>query len=198
MVFKNIASQKLAVYAYDIANEEAKTGDSANITCQLSIDGATSVALTDTNPTELDATNHPGIYIFDLTLAETNGNMLIFSSVSATSNIVIEPVIVYTEAAILSDGAGTLATSLGTSGGLVRGVDTDSLEDVSDAVLDELIGDSTVTMRQALRGFISVLAGKSTGGGTTSITFRNVADSKDVIVATVDENGNRSAVTLDL
>lgn len=67
---------------------------------------------------------------------------------------------------------------------------------IADAVLDELIGDSTITLRQALKVMIAAFGGKSSGGGTTTIKFRNTADNTDVIVATVDANGNRSAVTL--
>jgi hypothetical protein len=52
-------------------------------------------------------------------------------------------------------------------------------------------------MRQALRIFLAVLAGKSSGGGTVTLTFRDNADSKARITATVDEDGNRTAMTLD-
>lgn len=65
-----------------------------------------------------------------------------------------------------------------------------------DAILDEQVGDSTLTMRQVLRVFLAVLAGKTSGGGTTTITFRNAADSQDVVVTTVDASGNRTAVTI--
>lgn len=65
-----------------------------------------------------------------------------------------------------------------------------------DSILDEQIGDSTLTFRQALRIFVATLAGKSTGGGTTANNFRNVADSKNVVAATVDADGNRSSVVL--
>jgi len=66
-----------------------------------------------------------------------------------------------------------------------------------DSILDEQIGDGTITMREALRGFIAVLAGKSSGGATATLIFRDDADSKDVITATVDANGNRTAVTFN-
>jgi hypothetical protein len=95
-MFKNVASQKIAVFAWDGANGTAKTGDAANITAQISVDGGTSAATNDTNPTELDSTDHPGIYIFDLTQAETNGDMIVVSPSSATDNIVFRPSIVYT------------------------------------------------------------------------------------------------------
>jgi len=66
---------------------------------------------------------------------------------------------------------------------------------VADAVLDEVVVGS-YTMRQLLKVMAAALAGKATGGGTTSVTFRGVDDTSNVIVATVDANGNRSAVTL--
>jgi len=66
-----------------------------------------------------------------------------------------------------------------------------------DSILDEQIGDGTITMREALRGFIAVLAGKSSGGATATLIFRDDADGKDVITATVDANGNRTAVTFN-
>lgn len=66
-----------------------------------------------------------------------------------------------------------------------------------DEMFDEQIGDSTVTMRQALKLMVAVLGGKVSGAGTSTITFRNVADTVDVVVATVD-GGNRTAITLTL
>lgn len=65
-----------------------------------------------------------------------------------------------------------------------------------DAILDDVI-EGTITFRQALRIFLAVLAGKTSGGGTTTAHLRDVADSKDRVLATVDASGNRSVVTLD-
>lgn len=56
----------------------------------------------------------------------------------------------------------------------------------------------TTTAVQVMRGFAAVLLGKVSGAGTTTETFRDPADTKDVLVFTVDENGNRTAVTRDL
>lgn len=64
-----------------------------------------------------------------------------------------------------------------------------------DAILDEVVVGS-YTMRQLLTVMGAALAGKVTGGGTTAITFRGINDASNVIVATVDANGNRSAVTV--
>lgn len=66
-------------------------------------------------------------------------------------------------------------------------------------LLDEEDVETGLTMRQALRLIAAATAGKVSGGGTTTITFRNaVADSDNRIIATVDSNGNRSAITYDL
>ena len=67
-----------------------------------------------------------------------------------------------------------------------------------DAILDELIGDSSITFRQSLKLMVSALGGKLSGAATATVTFRNVSDSANVITATVDSDGNRSAITLNL
>ena len=95
-MFRNVASQKVAVYAWDNAAGAAKTGNAANITAQISIDGAATDATDDVNPTELDAADAPGIYIFDMTQAETDGDLIVIVAVSATADIVLRPAIIYT------------------------------------------------------------------------------------------------------
>lgn len=78
-------------------------------------------------------------------------------------------------------------------------IDADALAaDAVDEILDEQIGDSTVTMRQALKLLVATLGGKLSGAATTTITIRNYADTTDVVSATVDANGNRTATTLTL
>lgn len=92
-------------------------------------------------------------------------------------------------------GTGGIASTAFASGA----IDAAALNaDAVDEILDEQIGDSTVTVRQALKLMVSALGGKLSGAATTSIAIRNVADDTDVISATVDANGNRSAVTLSL
>ena len=65
-----------------------------------------------------------------------------------------------------------------------------------DAVWDEQI-DGTVTGRQSMRLQNSALAGKASGLATTTAVYRDLADTKDRISATVDADGNRTAVTRD-
>lgn len=66
----------------------------------------------------------------------------------------------------------------------------------ADDVLDEVV-EGTYTLRQMMRIVFAALVGKSTGGGSTGITFRDVADAKARITATVDADGNRTVMTLD-
>ena len=54
-----------------------------------------------------------------------------------------------------------------------------------------------LTLQGVLVVLLAVLAGKSTGGGGSTIRYRNQADDADRVVATVDEDGNRASVTLD-
>lgn len=259
-LYKNVASQKVAVYAHDTAADAPKTGDAANITAQVSKDGGATAASNDTNPTELDATDAPGIYLFDLTQTESNCDLFILFAKSSTADIQLDAVVIYT---LPGTNAGVTpaeqtvrdAMKLAPSGGAAAGgsiddllvtvetntqnietdtqdiqtrlpaalvsgrmdsnvqamangvitaaviatgaIDADALAaDAVDEILDEVIEGST-TMRQALRIFMAALANKVSGGGTTTITFRDLADSKARITATVDASGNRTAVTLD-
>jgi len=66
-----------------------------------------------------------------------------------------------------------------------------------DAILDEVV-EGTYTFRQMLRIFIAVLALKSTGGGTATISFKDLADAKNRVSVTVDASNNRTVIlTLD-
>ena len=94
--YKNTGSQKISILAVNTVTGSGVTGDAGNITGKISKDGNTSAATNDTNPTELNASNHPGIYIFDMTAAETNANMIVLSAASTSANTAIDPLIIYT------------------------------------------------------------------------------------------------------
>lgn len=80
----------------------------------------------------------------------------------------------------------------------------DALNDLSAAaaatgILDAADGIETgLTLRQAMRLVTAASAGKVSGADTSTVTIRNVGDTKDRITATVDESGNRTAVTTDV
>lgn len=69
---------------------------------------------------------------------------------------------------------------------------------VADALLDRADAIETGwTLRMALRLIAASAAAKLSGAATTTIAIRNLTDTKDRITATVDANGNRTAVVLD-
>ena len=57
--------------------------------------------------------------------------------------------------------------------------------------------EGTLTWEEAQRIILAATAGKLSGAATTNVKIRDTADSKDRIDATVDADGNRTAVTLD-
>ena len=152
-MFKNVASQKVAVFAWNNSLGVAKTGDAGNITAQISKDGAATAATNDTNPTELDATDAPGIYIFDMEQAETNADLVVICAVSSTADIVLRPVIIYTQTVVptltefnartLPSADYTVVSDLGTvqSGDSYAIVNGDhglvSIQDDVDAILED-------------------------------------------------------------
>jgi hypothetical protein len=158
-MLKNQAG-KVAVFAWDGAAGAPKTGDAANITAKISIDGGSAASVTDTNPVEIDDTDMPGVYVFDLSASETNGDMLVVQAVSSSNDISIRPVTIYTRA------------------------------------LGELVEGSLTTI-DVMRILLAAMAGKTAGGGTQTLKFRDLADTKDRILATVDTNRNRTSITLD-
>lgn len=62
--------------------------------------------------------------------------------------------------------------------------------------LDEVI-EGVITSREAMRLLLSVLAGKASGGGTSTLTFRDMGDTKDRITVEVDKTGNRITIVTD-
>lgn len=79
---------------------------------------------------------------------------------------------------------------------LINALNNLSSAQVTAAVMDDVI-EGTFTMRQIMRILSAAMAGKVSGAGTNSVTFRGIGDTKDRIVATVTELGDRSALTLD-
>lgn len=70
------------------------------------------------------------------------------------------------------------------------------IPDIARGVWQEVL-DSGFSAEELMRLFASVLSGKVSGAGTGTETFRDLADTKARIVATVDASGNRTALTRD-
>lgn len=96
-MFKNIASQKIALFAFDTTTGTPKTGDGANITPYVSKDYGSVTVLGTTTATEMDSTNAKGWYSFVMTQGETNGDALLFTAKSSTSNISLVGRLVFTD-----------------------------------------------------------------------------------------------------
>jgi hypothetical protein len=111
--FKNRAGQKIPVFAVD-STGSPKTGDAANISAQISLDCAATAATDDAAPSELDATDAPGVYYFNMLTAETNADLIILFAKSSTSGVVLRPVFIYTEGAeVLFGSVNDVAPAVG-------------------------------------------------------------------------------------
>ena len=78
---------------------------------------------------------------------------------------------------------------------LISALNDPAASAIADAVHDEVV-EGSYTLRHYLRLFAAMLLGKAGGGGTSTVVFRDTADSKDRISMTVDTDGNRTAVSL--
>jgi len=94
---------------------------------------------------------------------------------------------------VVPDVAGTAAGLHATTDGLIGGLNDITVAEIMAATIE-----GSITFVKAMRGLVAMGLGKADGGGTTTVNFRNSGDTKNVISATVDENGNRTAMTLDL
>jgi len=73
-------------------------------------------------------------------------------------------------------------------------------EDIAAATVNMLttrVIENGMTNDDLTRLMASVLLGKLTGAGTGTECFRDLADTKNRITATIDNSGNRTAITLD-
>ncbi len=76
---------------------------------------------------------------------------------------------------------------------------TDAAQEIATTLLDLASGVETgFTLRQALRLILAANAGLVSGAATTTETIRDVTNSKNRLVATVDADGNRSAIVIDV
>lgn len=99
---------------------------------------------------------------------------------------------------------GNLSGSVGTVNSLASGCildttfDSTAINAIADGELDRADAIETgISLRYAIRIIAAALAGKLSGAATTTVSIRNIGDSKTRVTATVDADGNRSAVTVD-
>ena len=70
-----------------------------------------------------------------------------------------------------------------------------SPEGLALSLLDENDIETGYTLRESIRLILSASAGKISGAETTTVIIRDINDTVNRIIATVDANGNRTAVT---
>jgi len=102
----------------------------------------------------------------------------------------------------LSDPAPTveeIRTEMDDNSTKLTSIDT-NISNLNDLSLNDIISgvyEGDYDLLEIVRIGFSVLASLSDGGGTSQISFRNAEDTKNRVVATVDENGNRTSIVLD-
>lgn len=139
---KNTAGQSFNVLAVSSVTGLPVTGDASNITAKVSIDAGTPASLTDTNPTEIDATSLPGLYTFSLTQAETNGDIITIVPSSSTANVQLDPLNIYT--IVLNDyKASTTGLATAISLGIVDGKCSSILTDTGTTLPAQITGVET-------------------------------------------------------
>lgn len=152
---------------------------------------------------EVDATNMPGVYRLDLPDAVcATGVPSVVVMLNGAANM--SPLLLEIQLTDfdLNDASpnvtvADIANDAITAASIATGaIDADAIADSAiDAILDEVVV-GTYTMRQILKLMAAKMHGKATGGGTTSIKYTGLDNVADVIIETVDTNGNRSAVSL--
>lgn len=91
----------------------------------------------------------------------------------------------------MSLGLARLDTAVGTRLASSAYTSPDTLLTLPDGI------ENGYTLRSALRIILSALAGRLSGAGTGTETFRDINNTKNRIIASVDTNNNRTNVTTD-
>jgi len=188
-LYKNKASQKFPVTAWDTDNNVAKTGDASNITALLFNDGvAVGTATDDTNPTEMGTS---GVYVFNMTQAESNFDMLILAAESSTSNIQLDPVSVFTQPETRDTGTAQAVLSIPSVGTVGLAVQTN-------AVTSGTVG-LAVQVNSGTVGRANSVANPTGGtvdlvGSVTSLTFSGSA--VDCNLKKIDEQADVDGLSI--
>lgn len=124
------------------------------------------------------------------------------ASINAECDTAITDSTIHTDVGTVIANLATVAGYVDTEVAAIKAVtDTLTLAAIADAVLDEIVDANNPANANSFREVVNVmsaaLAGKSTGGGTANIKFRDLGDTKDRISATVTAVGDRTAVTND-
>lgn len=99
------------------------------------------------------------------------------------------------DAAAISTGA--ITTAKFAAGAIdAAALATDAVTEIAQGTWSELLGTTTMSASALMQITAGVAAGKVSGAATSSLTIRNIEDDEDMIIATVDSNGNRTATAV--
>lgn len=211
-----VVDQYIYFIAVDSTDLKTRETGLSSFTVYRSRNGGSATAYTTPTIAELSSSNMPGVYSLlldeDTTIdsGDHSQEMVLHITQASMAPVtrVIElyrPDVTAGQTLTVSSGDGNVsATSVRTAVGLASAnLDTqlDALPTAAEnatGLLDVSAGVETgLTVRQHFRLVASALFGKASGLGTTTAVFRDFGDTKNRLSATVDANGNRSAVTRD-
>lgn len=185
ILFKNQASQKIGIYVASRTTGNGLASVGGSLTVTISKDGGAFASLSDGTITD----RGNGFYFVNLSQSETNADLIVVTATSSNSDAVIRPIELTTGNAIADVNVVQISGDSAAA---------DSLE----LYFDSTLGTGTVdgyNIIEALRIIMAFATSKCSGAttGASTITIRDVADTKNRMVLTVDATGNRTAVTID-
>jgi hypothetical protein len=172
---KNVASQKVLVYAYNKLTGAFVTGDSGNFTDYVSKDGAAGISGAGSF-----AEVGSGYYAYAPSQAETNCDLFLLIIGSGTANVEVEDVVIYTS---VED---SIETKVDTIDGIVDSILVDTgttLEgkiDVIDGIVDSILVDTATTLNDKIDVVDGIVDSILVDTGTT------LNDKIDVVDGIVD------------
>lgn len=206
------------IYFVGVDATDLKTRETglSSFTVYRARNGGSATAYTTPTVTEVSSANMPGVYSLlldeDMTIDSGDHSQEICLHITATGMAPVTRVIeLYrpdvtagNTLGVSSGNAQIAAADVRTAVGLASANLDTQLGDLptanenADALLDRSAGvETSLTVRQWFRLAAATLFGKASGLGTTTAVFRDFGDTKNRISATVDVNGNRSAITRD-
>ncbi len=184
---KNIAG-KIIVFAFNVTDNIPLAGDAANITCNIRIDGGATSALS-TPPTDLGG----GSYAFDVSAAQTNGDLISVHPVSGTADIQVigVPGAIYTDAPNYNELSITAGGTVNADTITVAGV---TITSQSGTNLETFLNNGASAATATLGNITTLI----TGVNVTSLTGISVTAQSGTNFETFFNNGaSATSVTVD-
>lgn len=180
------------VGSYSIENRSALMPTTAGRTLDVTATGAAGIDWANVeNPTTAVDLSQTDIQLCDTVTTNTD---MVGTDNAALASVCTEGRLSELDAANIPSDIDNILTDTGTTiPASIAGLNDISLSDIFTYAIE-----GAETFEQFQRAFMAILVNKSNGGGTGTINYRDVADSKNRVTGTVDANNNRTARTVDL